>query len=86
MNRPDRTTKRFGNLTYEDLVEMGYILVGSPDTVTRTLLERQETLRCGRVIGLFQVGDMPHKKAVRNMELFAREVMPRVREAVPSAV
>jgi len=86
MNRPDRTTKFFGNLSYEDLVEMGYLLVGNPDTVARTLLERQKTLNFGRVIGLFQIGDMPHKKAVANMELFAREVMPRVKDAVPSAV
>ena len=86
MNRPDRTTKFFGNLSYEDLVEMGYVLVGSPDTVAQTLLERQKSLNCGRVIGLFQVGDMPHKRAIANMELFAREVMPRVKDAVPSAV
>jgi hypothetical protein len=45
MNRPDRTTKRFGNLTYEDLVEMGYVLVWSPGSVARTVLEQQKTLR-----------------------------------------
>jgi alkanesulfonate monooxygenase SsuD/methylene tetrahydromethanopterin reductase-like flavin-dependent oxidoreductase (luciferase family) len=81
VNRQDRMTKRFGNLTYEDLVGMGYVLVGSPDTVAQTLVERRRALGCGKTIGLFQVGDMPHKKAVANMELFAREVMPRVREA-----
>ena len=28
---------------------------------------------------------MPHKKAIANMALFAREVMPRVKDAAPSA-
>jgi hypothetical protein len=36
------------------------------------------------VVGLFQVGDMPHQRALANMELFGREVMPGLREAVAS--
>jgi len=84
MNRPDRMTKRFGTLTYEDLVEMGYVVVGSAETVTRMLSERQQALGFGRVVGLFQVGDMPHQRALANMELFGREVMPSLREAAVS--
>ena len=63
---------------------MGYVVVGSPETVARTLVERQQALGFGRVVGLFQVGDMPHQRALANMELFGREVMPSLREAAVS--
>ena len=31
------------------------------------------------VVGGGRIGDMPHDKAMKNMELFAREVMPHFR-------
>jgi hypothetical protein len=34
---------------------------------------------CGIVQGIFQVGSLPHELALRNMTLFAREVMPALR-------
>jgi alkanesulfonate monooxygenase SsuD/methylene tetrahydromethanopterin reductase-like flavin-dependent oxidoreductase (luciferase family) len=71
--------KPFREMSYEELVELGHAIVGSPDTVTNRLGELQAELGFGQLIGLFSVGDMPPERAIANMELFAAEVMPALR-------
>jgi hypothetical protein len=41
-------------------------------------------LGAGNVLGLFQLGTLPGDLTRRNMELFAKEVMPAVRKAFPN--
>jgi len=43
------------------------------------LVEIQKDLDIGVFVGAGRIGDMPHAKAVRSAELFAREVMPHFR-------
>jgi alkanesulfonate monooxygenase SsuD/methylene tetrahydromethanopterin reductase-like flavin-dependent oxidoreductase (luciferase family) len=69
----------FGDLSYDDLREQGYIVSGSPDTVASRLGELQAELGFGQIIGLFALGDMPHERVVSSMELFASQVMPALR-------
>ena len=66
-------------LSFEELERDGYILVGSPRTVRDRLVEIQKDLGIGVFVGAGRIGDMPHAKAVRSAELFAREVMPHFR-------
>jgi hypothetical protein len=40
------------------------------------LKEMEAFLGFGNLCSLLQFGDMPHELAMRNMELFASEVMP----------
>ena len=68
------------DLTYEELVDEQYIIVGSPDTVAERLSIYAEECGAGVHVGAsMQVGTMPHWKVVKNMTLFAEEVMPRFR-------
>ena len=69
----------YSDVSYEDLVAQGYAVVGSPDTVRERLAELAEELGFGLVNALLHIGDMPHDHTIRNMELFAREVMPHFR-------
>jgi alkanesulfonate monooxygenase SsuD/methylene tetrahydromethanopterin reductase-like flavin-dependent oxidoreductase (luciferase family) len=71
--------KPFAELTYDELVAEGYVVVGSPDTVTARLRELYDELGFGQLIGLFAPGDIPHDRTVRNMTLFATEVIPSIR-------
>jgi alkanesulfonate monooxygenase SsuD/methylene tetrahydromethanopterin reductase-like flavin-dependent oxidoreductase (luciferase family) len=71
--------KPLPQMSYEDLVAENLVVVGSPDTVANRLGELQSELGFGQIIGLFEVGDMPHDRTVANMELFAAEVMPVLR-------
>jgi hypothetical protein len=49
------------------------------------LADAQKELGFGVVCALLQIGNMPHDRTLRNMELFAAEVMPHFRPAAVSA-
>ena len=66
----------FHELSYEELNEQGYILVGSAATVREKLKALEAYLGFGNLAALLQFGDMPHERALGNLERFAREVMP----------
>ncbi|HEY2604152.1 MAG TPA: LLM class flavin-dependent oxidoreductase [Thermoleophilaceae bacterium] len=67
-------------LTYEELIDQQYVIVGSPETVIEKLSVYTEELGAGILVGAgMQVGDMPHWKVVKNMTIFAEEVMPHFR-------
>ena len=71
--------KPFTDASYQELVAEGYVVVGSPDTVTNRLGELQAQLGYGQLIGLFAIGDMPRERVVSNLDLFVSDVMPALR-------
>ena len=60
-----------------------YAIVGSPETVTELLADNVERLGVGNLLGLFQLGTLPAADTKRSLELFATEVMPKLRHAFP---
>jgi len=72
------------NLQTWDQVEDGaYAIVGSPDTVYEKLEQRLAQLGTGNLLGLFQLGTLPADLTRRNLDLFAGEVMPKLRQRFP---
>jgi alkanesulfonate monooxygenase SsuD/methylene tetrahydromethanopterin reductase-like flavin-dependent oxidoreductase (luciferase family) len=71
--------KPYPELSYEELLNDGYAVVGSPDTVKARLRELQEELGFGQLIGLFGLGDITPERSRRSTELFTSEVMPALR-------
>jgi hypothetical protein len=68
-------------LRYRDFVEKGYVIAGSPATVRDRLKEEViKSLRVGNLMVLLQIGSMPHELTLQNMDLFAREVLPSLRD------
>ena len=55
--------------------------MGDPDTVAREIKAQMKELGAGVLMGLFQFGSMPHALAKKNMELFARTVLPELKQA-----
>jgi hypothetical protein len=53
--------------------------VGSPETVTRRILDMKEKLDIGTVMPGMLFGGMRPADAAKSMELFAQEVMPAIR-------
>ena len=78
--------KRFGEMSYDDLVEAGMVVVGSPESVTEQIEGLREQLGFGQIMGLMCIADMPHDRVVRTMELFAREVIPHFRSEREPAI
>ena len=66
-------------LSWGELIERGYIVAGSPETVRQRMEELIKTLRVGNIICGIHVGDMPPEKTRQSTELFARKVMPQLR-------
>jgi alkanesulfonate monooxygenase SsuD/methylene tetrahydromethanopterin reductase-like flavin-dependent oxidoreductase (luciferase family) len=77
--------KTFGQMSYEDLVDAGMVIVGSPESVTEQVERLRGVLGFGQIMALMCIGDTPHERVLRTMELFAREVAPEFRSAPVSA-
>lgn len=71
--------KPFHALTFDELIDEGYIIVGSPDTVIEKLNYYAEQLHAGLMVSGASCGDMPRELVQKNMEMFASKVMPALR-------
>jgi alkanesulfonate monooxygenase SsuD/methylene tetrahydromethanopterin reductase-like flavin-dependent oxidoreductase (luciferase family) len=69
----------FGDITLEKSIELGLVVCGSPATVRRTLEGHWSGMRFGNLLVSCHFGTLPADLTRRNMELFAREVMPAVK-------
>jgi alkanesulfonate monooxygenase SsuD/methylene tetrahydromethanopterin reductase-like flavin-dependent oxidoreductase (luciferase family) len=74
-------TSRF---SWEQLQEFRAVC-GSPETVANAVQRWIEQAGASRVICHLHLGDMPHWKTVKNLTLFAEEVIPRVRKGIAAA-
>ena len=66
-------------MTWEQLVEEKWIVVGSPETVIESLEELTDELGAGRLVFSCEVGSMPKWMAMKNMEMIAEQVIPHFR-------
>ena len=73
----------FQNLTWKDLIEGGFVIAGSPDTVAEQMEDMIESLHVGHIFGLFHMGDMPDWKTRYSTQMFAEKVMPRLKNLWP---
>ncbi|MFQ5915317.1 MAG: LLM class flavin-dependent oxidoreductase [Nitrospinota bacterium] len=80
--------KKVGDVHYDprDLDERGMIIVGSASTVRDRLRECQKETGLGLLIVLLHFGSLPQDLTVKNLELFAKEVMPHFRTEVSACV
>lgn len=69
-----------GALTFEKMVEAGYILIGSPTQVAEKLHHVATELHCGHMMVLCHFGNMSKELCFYNTRLFAEKVMPEVRD------
>jgi alkanesulfonate monooxygenase SsuD/methylene tetrahydromethanopterin reductase-like flavin-dependent oxidoreductase (luciferase family) len=67
-----------GGIAFEEIVEQGYVIVGSPDEVAEQLRRVALDMNVGQMMLLLQFGDMGAQLAMHNTELFAKRVMPQI--------
>jgi alkanesulfonate monooxygenase SsuD/methylene tetrahydromethanopterin reductase-like flavin-dependent oxidoreductase (luciferase family) len=70
---------RARNQTIDELISNGTAVIGSPKTVLEKIERVRDQTGVENLITMLQFGVMPDALAVRNMELFASEVMPKLR-------
>jgi probable LLM family oxidoreductase len=74
--------------TYEQFlaeVDHGSMYVGSPETVANRIAAVVRTLGLSRFDLLYALGRVPHEQRMATIELYGREVIPRVRELLAAA-
>lgn len=69
------------SFSLEELVERGYVVVGSPDTVVERLESIRDTLGFEHLGVNLTVGSISESQARQNIEAFATEVMPRLQKS-----
>ena len=69
--------------TWDEVMEGQYVAIGSPSTVLEMLEANLERLGTGNLLGLFQLGTLPQELTMKSLSLFAKEVMPKLRERFP---
>jgi alkanesulfonate monooxygenase SsuD/methylene tetrahydromethanopterin reductase-like flavin-dependent oxidoreductase (luciferase family) len=62
-----------------DIVDKGYVIIGSPDEVVEQLTEVATELNVAHLMLLLQFGNMNKDLAKYNTKLFAEKVMPRLK-------
>jgi len=65
---------------FEREVEAGSLYVGAPDTVAKKIAATASELGLTRFDMKYSAGTLGHDKLMRSIELYGREVIPRVRE------
>ena len=67
-----------GATTWEEIIEAGYVIVGTPDEVAERLREVCTTLNVGNLMLLLQFGNMRHELTKYNTQLYAEQVLPQI--------
>jgi len=73
----------YPSLTWKDLVDGGYIIAGSPETVRQRFEELIKGLNVGNIFLLLHVGNMPKDLCMYSTKLFAEKVLPHLRNMWP---
>jgi alkanesulfonate monooxygenase SsuD/methylene tetrahydromethanopterin reductase-like flavin-dependent oxidoreductase (luciferase family) len=68
------------DLSWSDIVDRGYVVAGSPDTVAQRLEEVVRRLNVGHLMVLLQFGSMRKETVAENSERFAADVIPKLRD------
>jgi len=63
----------------KDIVDLGYVILGSPDEVVAQLTEVATELNVGHLMLLLQFGNMGKELAKYNTKLFSEQVLPKLR-------
>lgn len=69
-----------GRDEFEREVTRGSLYLGSPETVAQKIAKTATTLGIGRFDMKYSAGPLAHEKSMKCIELYGRQVIPRVRE------
>ena len=69
----------FAGLTFEEMVEKGYIILGDPTQVTEQVHELCTSMNVGHLMTFNHFGNMDKELVRYNTDLYARHVLPELR-------
>jgi alkanesulfonate monooxygenase SsuD/methylene tetrahydromethanopterin reductase-like flavin-dependent oxidoreductase (luciferase family) len=77
VSRPD-TFAAAQKYTWEQMVEYGVIIAGSPETVRQRMEANARESNFANWVLMLHIGSMPRELAMHNIDLFTSEVMPKL--------
>ena len=72
-----------GGPTFDEMLELGYVIIGSPETVRDKIVDIAHNLRVGHLMVLLHFGNMADDVAKQNTKLFGEKVLPHLRDVWP---
>jgi alkanesulfonate monooxygenase SsuD/methylene tetrahydromethanopterin reductase-like flavin-dependent oxidoreductase (luciferase family) len=66
-------------LSWREMIDQGYIVAGSPDSVCEQMERVAKSLRVGHLVCLLHFGDMPNELCRHSTEMLAHRVLPKLR-------
>jgi alkanesulfonate monooxygenase SsuD/methylene tetrahydromethanopterin reductase-like flavin-dependent oxidoreductase (luciferase family) len=79
-----QNAQKLMSITTEDAMRQGILFAGNPDSVYRQIMEFYDTVGgFGHLAMIGRSGFMTHAESEKGIRLFAREVLPRLREVRP---
>lgn len=73
-----------GSFDWDAFTAYSRVIVGTPERVAETIARWSEEAGSTTITCHLHLGDMPHWKTVKNLTLFAEEVIPRIRKTPPT--
>jgi alkanesulfonate monooxygenase SsuD/methylene tetrahydromethanopterin reductase-like flavin-dependent oxidoreductase (luciferase family) len=77
LSRPDSFAAA-QKYTWEEMIEYGVVIGGSPETVIKRMEANARESNFANWVLMLHIGSMPRDLAMRNIELFTSEVMPKL--------
>lgn len=74
----NRERRDFSKLDWEGLLSTGYLIAGNPDRVTKQIQEQMNQVGAEHFMGMFHIGNLDHDRVIHSLQLFKKEVMPRL--------
>jgi probable LLM family oxidoreductase len=81
----ERGWPRTSRAEFDQEIEAGSLYVGSPETVGRKIAATVRALGASRFDLKYSAGTLGHELMLRSIELYGREVIPRVRQLIGEA-
>lgn len=74
----NRSRIDFSTLGWDELIKSGYMIAGDPDSVTRQIQDQMKQIGANHFMGMFHIGNLAHQKVISSLDLFKKEIMPRL--------
>jgi len=68
----------FSKMDYDGLIKSGYLIAGNPDSVAKQIQDQMKQVGADHFMGMFHIGNLNHDKVVNSLDLFKKEIMPRL--------